>query len=640
MLSKLLLTRWRVLAGVSLALLAIALVSAAMVLKSAAGDAAQARKDPLALAFEAEAATWLARPQAASDFERAVIEGRIAEVAISGPLLLYTAVSGERASTRLVDCGPACTSALLSRLGELSARHGFALTIADIDPRGPVEQFSDSVTALGRPLGLLVLVLLAFGLLGYRMRGHLLGGGAELAEKPVAGFDDVIGAQEARRALRRVTAFMKDPGAYTELGARAPRGVLLEGPPGTGKTMLARALAGECGASFISVDGSYFSSMYFGAGIGKVKQLFAQARKHAPCIVFIDEIDGIGKRSNPGSSPNGGEQEQNRIINRLLVEMDGFSALENVVVVGATNAVDNVDPALRRPGRFDLVARVAMPTLPERSALFELYLLRIKAAAGIDVASLARTAAGMSPADIANCVNRAAAYAAEAGESEVGVERLYQSLEAHQLGGEVSSVKDVITSDTQRRIAVHEAGHAVVAHLCEAGSVERVSIEPRGGALGVTYVTRHVDEPLYGERELHSRLAMMLGGREAEMLVFGNTSSGAADDLRRATELATSMIGSYGFGKTFGLLSMNGMPRELIGPDLQRSLVDEAKGILEQAQARCAQVLAMHRDRLERLGELLLVEETISGSRLREILDGTDVPVARDVALSEELLAA
>lgn len=634
MLSKLLLTRWRVFAGAGLALLAIALFAAAMVVKSAAGDAAQARKDPLALAFEAESASWLARPQAASDFERAVADGRIAEVAVSGPMLLYTSVTGERASTRLIDCGPACTSALLSRLGELSARHGFALTFADIDPRGPVERFSDTMATLGRPLGLLVVVLVVFGLLGYRMRDRLLGGGAELAEKPVAGFDDVIGAQEARQALRRVTAFMKDPGAYTELGARAPRGVLLEGPPGTGKTMLARALAGECGASFISVDGSYFSSMYFGAGIGKVRQLFAQARKHAPCIVFIDEIDGIGKRSNPGSSPNGGEQEQNRIINRLLVEMDGFSALENVVVVGATNAVDNVDPALRRPGRFDLVARVAMPTLPERSALFELYLQRVRAAEGIDVASLARTAAGMSPADIANCVNRAAAYAAEAGETEVDVERLYQSLEAHQLGGEVSSVKDVITSDTQRRIAVHEAGHALVAHLCEAGSVERVSIEPRGGALGVTYVTRHVDEPLYGERELHSRLAMMLGGREAEMLVFGNTSSGAADDLRRATELATSMIGSYGFGRTFGLLSMNGMPPELIGPDLQRSLVDEAKDLLGQAQARCVQVLATHRDRLERLGELLLAEETISGPRLREILDGLDLPEA------EQLLAA
>jgi cell division protease FtsH len=231
----------------------------------------------------------------------------------------------------------------------------------------------------------------------------------------------------------------------------------------------------------------------------------------------------------------------------------------------------------------------------------------------------------MSPADVANCVNRAAAYAAEAGETSVSEERVYQSLETHQLGGEVSSTKSVITPETLRRIAFHESGHALVAHVLNAGSVERISIEPRGPALGVTYVARHNEEPLHGEQELRSRLAMMLAGREAELIAFGNTSSGASDDLKRASELATSMIGSYGFGKTFGLLSMAGVPRELIGPDVQKSLLDEARQLLESAQAECRRVLEEKRDRLDNLAEMLLGQETISGAPLKRVLSGEPV---------------
>jgi len=204
----------------------------------------------------------------------------------------------------------------------------------------------------------------------------------------------------------------------------------------------------------------------------------------------------------------------------------------------------------------------------------------------------------------------------------VSLERLYQSVEAHQLGGEVSSAKDLLTDATFQRLAVHEGGHGLVAHVLNAGSVERVSIEPRGGALGVTYVARHSEEPLYGEHELKARLAMMLAGREAEMLVFGNTSSGAADDLKRASELATSMIGSYGFSKTFGLLSLAGVPKDLIGPDIQKSVLDEARQLLEQAQAECRRVLTEHRDRLDALTSLLLHQQTVSGEGLQAVLGG------------------
>jgi cell division protease FtsH len=603
-------------------LVGLLLLGATLLLEQAAREAL-ARKNPTARAFEKSPELWLAHPKEASEFERAVNAREIAALGVDGSLVLYTDRQGERYSSRLIDCGAGCTRDLASRLGELSVKNGFALTSIAVDARTPSEKGAQLLGTAAAGLAALLPVALLIGLLVYvQSKGTLSLSRTRLAEKPATRFPDVIGADEAKKALRRVTAFMQDPARYVAVGATSPRGVLLDGPPGTGKTLLARALAGECGASFIAVDGSYFSSMFYGAGIGKVKELFARARACAPCIVFIDEIDGLGKRSR-GSEPHAGEQEQNRIINRLLVEMDGFSPLDNVVVIGATNHVDNIDEAMCRPGRFDIRARTTLPTPREREAIFSLYLTKLQTAGAIDVASLARTASGMSPADIANCVNRAAAYAAEAGRPTVGEEHLYQSLETHQLGGEVSATKDLITPDTLRRIAFHESGHALVAHMLDAGSVERVSIAPRGPALGVTYVARHSEEPLYGERELRSRLAMLLAGREAELITFGNTSSGAADDLKRASELATSMIGSYGFGKTFGLLSMSGVPRELVGPDVQKGLLDEARSLLEEAQAECRRVLEEQRERLTRLAEMLLGEETVSGATLKSVLSGT-----------------
>ncbi|HEY9109386.1 MAG TPA: AAA family ATPase [Roseateles sp.] len=604
------------------ALLLLALLALDL-LQTRTATEVQARKNATALAFEKAPEQWLAHPRETSEFERALQAKEVAAVGVSGPVVLYTDRAGRQLSTRLIDCGLGCRNEIGPRLSALSVAQGFALTDIDVDARTAGQKLSHSLDkAVGVVAPLVGLVLMVGVLLYFQMRGSL-GPRTKLAEKPDMRFDAVIGAEEAKKALRRVAAFMKDPKQYAAVGAKAPRGVLLDGPPGTGKTLLAKALAGECGANFIAVDGSYFSSMFYGAGIGKVKELFKRARAAAPCIIFIDEIDGIGKRSNgKEAGTGGGEQEQNRIINRLLVEMDGFSSLENVVVIGATNHVDNVDEAMRRPGRFDMIVRTALPTPPEREQLFKLYLGQTQAAEGMDLASIARTATGMSPADIANCVNRAAAYAAEAGEALVSQERVYQSLETHQLGGEVSNTKDLITPETLRRIAFHESGHALVAHVLEAGSVERVSIEPRGPALGVTYVTRPNEEPLYGERELRSRLAMMLAGREAEMMAFGNASSGAADDLKRASELATNMVGSLGFGKTFGLLSMAGVPKELIGPDVQKSVLDEARALLESAQAECRRVLEERRDRLDALTEMLLGHETVSGAPLKQVLSG------------------
>jgi len=404
--------------------------------------------------------------------------------------------------------------------------------------------------------------------------------------------------------------------------------VLLVGPPGTGKTLLAKALAGESKANFIAVDGSYFTATYYGAGVAKVKALFKLARKHAPCVLFIDEVDGIGKRSRGGESGSGAESEMNRIINRVLVEMDGFEPMDNVVVVAATNHENNIDEAMRRPGRFDMLVRLAKPTLPERARLFDLYLAKVTHDGSADTASLARMTPGLSPAEIANIVNKAASSAAEKGAAQVTSDHVLRAIETHLLGGEISPVKDLLTEGTRVRLAYHEAGHAMIGHWTGAGLVERVTIEPRGQALGVTYMTRGSEDPLYKQNELVSRLAMMLGGREAELLVLDSVSSGASDDLKRASELAIEMVGSLGFSETFGLLSVGGIPKELLGPDIQSAVLKEARALLEQAQATCRTLLHAQRARLDAMAQALLVREVLSGDELKAMLGDVDEAAA------------
>lgn len=588
-------------------------------------DYLNAQRDPtskteLARRFEADPAPWLAHPVDVSALEGALARSEVRELGVDGTRVLVTTVKGEHYSTRLLGT----SSGLGSRLETLSRERGFALTLIRVDERDTTRRLADSLAVVMQRVLAVVSAALTGFLVFYLVRqgGGLSGGKPQLAERPEAGFDEVIGAMEAKAALQQVTAFMKSPDKYLALGAKPPRGVLLEGPPGTGKTLLARALAGECGANFIAVDGSHFSSMFYGAGIAKVRELFATARKNAPCIVFIDEFDGIGQRSSgPGKGQGGGVSEENRIINKLLVEMDGFSAMDNVVVIGATNHAGNVDEALKRPGRFDLVARVTLPAVDDRRALFELCLGRVKAAPGIDADVLARASSTLSQADITNVVNRATVLAAELGADAVEQEHVLRALESHQLGGEVSGMKAMMTPEARHRIAVHEGGHAIVAHALEAGLVERVTIEPRGQALGVTFVTRANELPLYGEQELHARLGMMLAGREAELLIFGNTTSGASDDLKRASELAIDMVSSMGFSTTFGLLSVKGVPDRLMGPQIQESVLAEARAMLEHAQAACRQALQERRANLDALTDALLVDETVSGPKLVALLN-------------------
>jgi len=422
------------------------------------------------------------------------------------------------------------------------------------------------------------------------------------------GFADVIGAREAKQALNDVTAYLRDPAAYARLGARPPKGVLLTGEPGTGKTQLAKALATESNASFIQVTGSDFSSMYFGVGIQKVKALFRTARKQAPCIIFIDEIDGIGKRAEQQRSS---DAESNRIINQFLAEMDGFDAAAGVLVLGATNFPNSLDPALVREGRFDRSIAVGLPGLDDREALFRLYAGKVRTGDGLDYAQLARNTVGLTPAAIAYIVNHAALLAARANDSQIDMVRFVDAIETCRIGEQPSGITPLSPTD-RKRIAVHEAGHALVAAALKVGRVEKVTILPRGQALGVTLVTPVEDKRLHMTSELRNRIQMLLAGRGAELLYFHEASSGAGQDLQEASKIALSMVGALGMGPNGSLLSLQAVRDAHIEFDSGES-IRAADELLKQLDRECQTLLQRMKPALDEITERLLAEETVPG---------------------------
>jgi cell division protease FtsH len=437
------------------------------------------------------------------------------------------------------------------------------------------------------------------------------------ARKPDTRFEDVIGVAEAKDALSDIVAFLKDPKKFSELGAKPPKGVVLEGHSGAGKTLLARAVAGEAGVPFIALAGGDFSDMFLGVGVRRVKKLFELARKQAPCVVFIDEIDGLGRRSGASSAA---ETENNRIINTLLVELDGFSPTSGIVVMGATNNVRNLDPAMIRPGRFDRVCNLALPNVDERQALFALYARSLRTAGEADFRQLARLSTGLSPAAIANAVNAAALLAAKEGAGAVMQDHFHRVLEQQLMGGATAAGPAAMNATERRRIAVHEAGHAVVARLLGVGIVEKVSILKRGRALGVTLVTEDHDVTLQSEAQVRARMTMMLGGRGAEALVLGSISTGAANDLEHVSNMAYRMVTEFGFSKTIGPFSYAGLP------DRERRLAEypeviaEAREIAKELERECAALLEANRAALERLTGELLEHETVEGSVVDDCL--------------------
>lgn len=425
------------------------------------------------------------------------------------------------------------------------------------------------------------------------------------------GFDDVVGAREAKQALADVSTYLRDPQTYAALGARPPKGVLLTGEPGTGKTHLAKALASESNASFIQVTGSDFSSMYFGVGIQKVKALFRTARKQAPCIIFIDEIDGIGKRAEQQRSS---DAESNRIINQFLTEMDGFEAANGVLVLAATNFPNALDPALVREGRFDRSIAVGLPGLEDRGALFRLYAAKVRASANLDYMQLARNTVGLTPAAIAQIVNHAALLAARAGAPQVEMTHFVDAIETCRIGEQPSGVTPLSASD-RKRIAVHEAGHALVAAALKVGRVEKVTILPRGQALGVTLVTPVEDKRLHMTSELRNRIQMLLAGRGAELLYFHEASSGAGQDLQEASKIALSMVGALGMGPNGSLLSLQAVRDAHIEFDSAES-IHAADELLKQLDQECQALLQRLKPALDEITTRLLAEETLPGEQV------------------------
>ena len=437
------------------------------------------------------------------------------------------------------------------------------------------------------------------------------------ASRPDTRFGDVVGVEEAKEALSDIVAYLRNPNRFSELGAKPPKGIVLEGHYGAGKTLLARAVAGEAGVPFITLAGGDFSDMFLGVGVRRVRKLFQLARDNAPCVVFIDEIDGLGKRSGAASAA---ETENNRIINTLLVELDGFKPSSGIVVLGATNNVNNLDPALIRPGRFDRTCHLGLPSIDERAALFELYASRVKTDGQADFRQLSRLSTGLSPAAIANAVNGAALLAAKENAPAVTHTHFHRILEQVLMGGPAREGHAAMQADERERIAVHEAGHALIAHLLGTGIVEKVSILRRGRALGVTLVTDDQDVTLQSEAQWRNRMSMLLGGRGAEHLLLGSLSTGASNDLERVSNMAYRMVAEFGFSAALGPFSYAGLPERERRVNDHPEAIAEARAIVKDLEAECSRLLLRHRAALERLTQQLLEHETVPGSAVAECL--------------------
>ncbi len=448
-------------------------------------------------------------------------------------------------------------------------------------------------------------------------------------------FDDIAGNDSAKQDLREVVDFLKSPKKYQELGAKIPKGVLLVGSPGTGKTMLARAVAGEAKVPFFSISGSEFVEMFVGVGASRVRDLFTKAKKNAPCIIFIDEIDAVGRRR--GSGMGGGHDEREQTLNQILVEMDGFDANANVIVLAATNRADVLDPALLRPGRFDRRVNIMLPERKDREAILKVHFKNKPVEETVNLDKLAAKTAGSSGADLANIANEAAIVAARNGHKKISNDDLTEAFEKVAIGPER---KTRVMNDREKELtAYHEAGHAIVGHvLPDSDPVHKVTIIPRGGTGGVTWFLPPEDRSYTSVYEFKDVLARALGGRIAEKLLYGadGITTGAGSDLRKATEIAREMVIEQGMGKKLrdqvfheddGGMMFDRMVRERPYSDSTASLIDEeVKDFIKEAAGRSEMILVENRSYLDKLAKALLEEETLEEEAVAKILEGTTLP--------------
>ena len=457
-------------------------------------------------------------------------------------------------------------------------------------------------------------------------------------------FADVAGQDEAKEALTEIVSFLHDTGKYKAIGAKLPKGALLVGPPGTGKTLLAKAVAGEAKVPFFSISGSEFVEMFVGMGAAKVRDLFKQATEKAPCIVFIDEIDTIGKKRDTGAGISGGNDEREQTLNQLLAEMDGFDGTKGVVILAATNRPEILDPALLRPGRFDRRIPVELPDLRGREAILKVHARDVRFAGDIDLNAIARATSGASGADLANIINEAALRAVREGQDAVRQEDLMESVETVIAGYQRKGA--VISEREKKVIAYHEIGHALVAaRQKNAAPVTKITIIPRtSGALGYTMQVDEEEKVLLSREEAMIELTTLTGGRSAEEIVFGSVTSGASNDIEKATRLARAMITRYGMSKHFDMVALETVNGQYLGgdtslacsPDTSAKIDQEVNETIREAHEKALTILRDNRRKLDELAEYLLERETITGDEFMAILNKpVNLPEATAIPLGE-----
>lgn len=452
---------------------------------------------------------------------------------------------------------------------------------------------------------------------------------AKIFVKPTNGikFSDVAGEDEAKDSLQEVVEYLHDPTKYRDIGAKMPKGILLVGPPGTGKTMLAKAVAGESEVPFFSISGSEFVEMFVGMGAAKVRDLFKQAKEKAPCIVFIDEIDAIGKKRGGGAL--GGNDEREQTLNQLLTEMDGFEDNAGVIILAATNRPESLDPALTRPGRFDRQVPVTLPDLQGRVAILKVHAAKIKTAPSIDYDKVARMASGASGAELANIVNEAALRAVRDHRPYATQEDMEESIEVVIAGYQK---KHAILTDKEKCIvSYHEIGHALVAALAShSAPVQKITIIPRtSGALGYTMQVEQGNHYLMNKEEMLDQIATLTGGRAAEEVVFGTSTNGASNDIEKATRLARAMITRYGMSDEFGMVAMENVTNQYLGgdttlvcsPETQARIDKAVSDLIKTQHEKARRLLEEHRKKLDELAKYLYEKETITGEQFMEILE-------------------
>jgi cell division protease FtsH len=487
-------------------------------------------------------------------------------------------------------------------------------------------------------LSWLPLLLLAFLWFFFFQKGGSQGGGGGRAmafgksrarlinpEESKVRLSDVAGIDEAKEEIEEVVDFLKNPGRFVEAGAKIPSGVLLYGEPGTGKTLLAKAIAGEAGVPFFSISGSNFVEMYVGIGASRVRDLFAEGKKKAPCIIFIDEIDAVGRHRSSGTA-SGGNDEREQTLNQLLVEMDGFEAKDHVIVIAATNRQDILDPALLRPGRFDRQVMVPLPDVGGRQKILQVHARQAKVAPDVDWQVLAKATPGFSGAQLASLVNEAALLMARKNRAEIDMEILEAAKDKVMMGAERRSL--IITEREKRVTACHEAGHALVAWMLPgADPIHKVTIIPRGRALGLTMQLPEEERNSHDHNYLMNTLCTLLGGRIAEELVFNQMTTGAGNDIERVSEIARRMVCEWGMSEAVGPLTfraanpLGGQPAQIMSEHTAQLIDAEVKKVVQTAYDRARDILATHRHHLDGITQALLDQETISGADIRRIIE-------------------